>query len=139
VSNPIFIDTSAIYAFLDGNDENHSSALEMVSIHATRGAAGEEHLVTHSGVVIETVALIARRIGLEAVREFHNSVLPTIEVQWVAPSLYSRAMAALLAAGKRGISLVDWMSFEIMREHGIDTAFAFDQDFSDQGFTVYTG
>lgn len=139
MSNPIFIDTSAIYAFLDGNDENNSLALEMVGLHATRGAVGDEHLVTHSGVVIETVALLARRIGTEAVREFHNSVLPAIEVHWVDSSLYGRAMAALLAARKRGISLVDWMSFEIMREHGIDTALVFDEDFTDQGFTVYTG
>lgn len=139
MSTPIFIDTSAIYAFLDGNDENHSSALEMVGLHASRGAVGEEHLVTHSGVVIETVALLARRIGFEAVREFHNSVLPAIEVHWVESSLYSRAMAALLAAGKRDISLVDWMSFETMREHGIDTALAFDEDFTNHGFTIYAG
>lgn len=139
MSTPIFIDTSAIYAFLDERDENHAPALELVSLHATRGAVGDEHLITHSGVVIETVSLLARRIGFEAVREFHSSVLPAIEVHWVESSLYSRAMAALLAAGKRGISLVDWMSFETMREHGIDTALAFDEDFATQGFAIYTG
>ncbi len=137
MSTPIFVDTSAIYAFLDDKDENHASALELVSLHATRGAVGDEHLVTHSGVVIETVALLARRVGFEAVREFQNSVLPAIKVYWVDSSLYARAMAALLAAGKRGISLVNWMSFETMREQGIDTALTFDEDFASQGFTIY--
>lgn len=139
MSTPIFIDTSAIYAFLDQKDENHTAALELVGLHANRGAVGTEHLITHSGVVIETVALLARRVGFEAVREFQSSVLPAITVYWVDSSLYARAMAALLAARKRGISLVDWMSFETMREQGVDTALAFDEDFAKQGFTIYTG
>ena len=139
MSKPIFIDTSAIYAFLDGRDDNHSSAVGLMGVHASRGAAGNEHAVTHSGVVIETVALLARRIGFEAVRQFQDSVLPAIEVHWVDSHLYSRAMSSLLAAGKRSISLVDWMSFEMMREQGIATALAFDDDFNAQGFTPYSG
>ena len=139
MSKPVFIDTSAIYAFLDGRDDNHSPAAELIDVHATRGAAGSEHTVTHSGVVIETVALLARRIGFEAVRQFQHSVLPAIEIRWVDSQLYGRAMSALLAAGKRGVSLVDWMSFEMMREQGITTALAFDDDFKAQGFTIYGG
>jgi predicted nucleic acid-binding protein len=138
VSKPIFIDTSAIYAFLDREDLNHSAAANLLGAHATRGASGDEHLVTHSGVVIETVALLARRLGFEAVRQFQDSVIPAIEVCWVDSSLHGRAMAALLAAGRRSVSLVDWMSFELMREQGIDTALAFDEDFEAQGFTIYT-
>ena len=101
--------------------------------------SGREHIVTHSGVVIETVALLARRIGFEAVRQFQDSVLPAIAIRWVDSHLYGRAMSALLAAGKRSVSLVDWMSFEMMREQGIITALVFDDDFVAQGFTPYSG
>ncbi len=45
-------------------------------------------------------------------------------------------MAALLAAGHRSVSLVDWVSFELMRAERIDCAFAFDADFARQGFAT---
>ena len=40
----------------------------------------------------------------------------------------------MIASGKDGISFVDWTSFVVMREHGIDQALAFDEDFARQGF-----
>lgn len=45
-------------------------------------------------------------------------------------------MSALLGAGRGDVSLVDWTSFELMRERGTDAAFAFDDDFPAQGFTL---
>ena len=60
--------------------------------------------------------------------------VPALEIVWITESLYQRAMAALLAAAKRGVSLTDWTSFEVMRERGIERAFAFDRHFAEQGF-----
>jgi predicted nucleic acid-binding protein len=37
---------------------------------------------------------------------------------------------------RRRTSLVDWVSFEVMRRRGIETAFAFDRDFATAGFAV---
>jgi predicted nucleic acid-binding protein len=54
----------------------------------------------------------------------------------VDPDLHDRAISAMLAARRRDVSLVDWTSFELMRHHGIKSAFAFDSDFTDQGFSV---
>jgi predicted nucleic acid-binding protein len=48
--------------------------------------------------------------------------------------LHDRAIAALLTAGARDLSLVDCVSFEVMRLLGLDTAFAFDAHFAQQGF-----
>lgn len=50
--------------------------------------------------------------------------------------LHRRAITAMLAARRRPVSLVDWTSFEVMRSRGIGSAFAFDDDFAAQGFTV---
>jgi len=44
-------------------------------------------------------------------------------------------MGALLTAAARDLSLVDCVSFAIMRERNLDTAFAFDRHFTQQGFT----
>jgi predicted nucleic acid-binding protein len=43
-------------------------------------------------------------------------------------------MATLLAAGRRKLSLVDCVSFELMRGCGCNHAFAFDAHFEEQGF-----
>jgi len=45
-------------------------------------------------------------------------------------------ISALLAAAKRNLSLVDCVSFELMGNLGIRTAFAFDAHFKDAGFEV---
>jgi len=41
-----------------------------------------------------------------------------------------------LATGKRKLSVVDCISFIVMRQQQTETAFAFDAHFSEQGFTV---
>ena len=46
------------------------------------------------------------------------------------------AAAALLAAGRRGISLVDCSSFEVMRRLGLERAFAFGRHFAEAGFQL---
>lgn len=45
-------------------------------------------------------------------------------------------MTEFLVTQRRAPSLVDFVSFEVMRERGITTAFAFDDDFRRQGFEL---
>ena len=45
-------------------------------------------------------------------------------------------VVALLAASRRGLSLVDCVSFEVMRESGLKSAFTFDGHFREYGFTA---
>ena len=75
-----------------------------------------------------------QRLGIDAARALHDDVLPLIRVRWVDEEIHRRATAALLAASRRRLSLVDCASFEVMRDEGVRTAFAFDRDFADQGF-----
>lgn len=128
----VFVDTSAIYAFLVPEDDQHKEAKALVeSLRAV-----EPTLVSSSYVLQETVALLQARIGVPAVRTFQKHFAPALEVEWIGVALYQRAMAALLAADKRGVSLTDWTSFEVMRDRGIEQAFAFDGHFDEQGFRV---
>jgi predicted nucleic acid-binding protein len=53
---------------------------------------------------------------------------------WVDEAAHAAGVAALLAALPTRISLVDFVSFEVMRERGISRAFAFDDDFRKAGF-----
>lgn len=61
---------------------------------------------------------------------------PAIEVVWTDAGLHDIALAAFLASGRRGPSLVDCASFETMRRRAIDVAFAFGPHFKQQGFSV---
>jgi predicted nucleic acid-binding protein len=126
----IFIDTSAFFALLDRDDANHlKSKRKWGDI-----LSYENTLVTSNYVLVECFALMQSRIGLEAVRGFQEDVLPLINIEWVTSEIHKSGVSALLAASRRKLSLVDCVSFEIMRTLGIKTVFAFDLHFAEQGF-----
>ncbi|MGH2819877.1 MAG: type II toxin-antitoxin system VapC family toxin [Actinomycetota bacterium] len=125
-----FVDTSAFYALLDRDDDHHAAAHDWA--RAARGSS--EELVTHNYVVVETAAVAHRRLGAPAVRAFREGLLRVVSVGYVDERLDGRAWTAYLASLRRGESLVDRVSFEYMRDRDIERAFAFDADFSDEGF-----
>ncbi len=127
----IFVDTSAVLPLLNANDPDHSSANDVLRRHLDSA-----RLITHNYVVVETTALVQRRFGMRGVRLFVERLLPRIEVFWIDRARHDRAMASLLAGGRRGISFVDAVSFDLMRELGMQDAFAYDNDFGREGFTL---
>jgi uncharacterized protein len=128
----IFIDTSAFYALLDRDDSVHQKARKVWA-----DLLGAEHtLVTSNYILIETFALLQNRIGMEAVRGFHDDLLPLISVEFVSSGLHRSGISSFLSASRRSLSFVDCISFEIIRTLGIKTVFAFDQHFKEQGFIV---
>lgn len=60
--------------------------------------------------------------------------MPIMRLHWVDRAHHDRASAAFFTAGDRNLSLVDCVSFKVMRNLGIETAFTFDRHFSEQGF-----
>lgn len=127
----IFFDTSAAFALLDERDPNHQAAND-----AFRRHIDAERFVTHNYVVLETIALLRRRLGIRAVRAFIDRLQPLLEVTWIDAARHERATVDLLASRRRRVSLVDCVSFEVMREVGARTAFAYDADFRREGFTL---
>lgn len=125
-----FVDTSALYALLDEDDANHGRAISILA--RLRG----EELVTHAYVIVETLALVVRRLGWAATTHVIDVILPVIAVQAVDESLHLQALAAYREAGSTGVSLVDRTSFAFMRTHRVARAFAFDTDFESAGFTL---
>jgi len=125
-----FVDTSALFALLDRDDAHHQRAAR--AFGELRGSP----LVTHSYVVVESVALTQSRLGAAALRRLCHDLLGVIEVEWVGSDLHKAALTVLLASDSLSVSLVDWVSFAFMRERGIAEALAFDQHFARQGFTA---
>jgi predicted nucleic acid-binding protein len=96
----------------------------------------DAELVTSNYVVHETVALLQRRWGIVAVRDWERDLEPGFQIVWIDAEVHARAMIALIAAASRRISLTDWASFEIIRQERIDRAFTFAEDFRNRGFEV---
>ena len=128
----LFVDTSALFAIMDAGDRNHRAAFAV-----WQGLLkSRDGLQTSNYVILETVALLQNRIGLEAVRLFTADILPIIPVAWVDEGVHRSAHHALLVAGRRQMSIVDCVSFELMRRLDLDRAFCFDPHFAEQGFAV---
>ncbi|MCJ7587021.1 MAG: PIN domain-containing protein [Candidatus Aminicenantes bacterium] len=126
----VFVDTSALLAVLDRRDGRHESAkrtwIELLE-------AGRL-LVCHNYILVETSAVLARRMGMEAARLFVRDVVPALRVVWITRDIHEAAVGAQLAAGRRALSLVDCASFEIMRRAGLRAVFAFDPHFEEFGY-----
>ncbi len=123
------VDTSALYALVSATDTHHRAAAA-----AFPELARSTDLVCHNYIVVETTAILGKRLGRDAVRDLHERILAPIPLMWVDERAHSAAVSALLAS--RGPSFVDLVSFEVMRRLGIERAFAFDPHFAEYGFEL---
>ncbi len=128
----VFADTSALFALLVRDDDMYARAEANFAYFGDRQA----RLLTSSFVLVETIALLQRRVGLDAVRDFNSKIIPLLEVVWVDADWHNKAMNRLLTQKGKDLSLVDCMSFEIMEAHEIMEAFTFDRHFEEKGFKI---
>jgi uncharacterized protein len=128
----VFLDTSGLYAVFDRDDANHARA-RAAWVEWLRESTV---LLTNNYVLVETTALLQHRIGVAAVRAFHEEVIPLLQVDWVTEQQHLSGVEVVLAASRKKLSLVDCVSFQTMRSRGIRTAFSFDAHFREQGFVT---
>lgn len=128
----LFVDTSAFLALLNAEDKEHRSAHARWLGWIDEGVSFE----THNYVILESHALIQNRLGMAAVQDFERAIQPLLAVHWIHPKTHQSAVQLLLAANRRGLSLVDCTSFVVMGQTGIESVFAFDQHFAEQGFQL---
>lgn len=128
----VFADTSALYALFDRDDAGHPRA---AAAWGQLLAAGRP-VLTSNYVLVETTALLQRRIGLAAVHDLDEHIVPLMTVRWVTEELHRRATSRLFREDQRGLSLVDCTSFVMMEAEAVRDAFALDEDFSAAGFRL---
>ncbi|GAB4461078.1 MAG: type II toxin-antitoxin system toxin 23S rRNA-specific endonuclease VapC20 [Anaerolineales bacterium] len=128
----IFIDTSAFLAILGTDDSNHQRAMDCWLNLLTE----EQALLTNNYVLVESIAIIQKRLGLSAVRDFHERLLPFVNVEWIDANQHETSIRFVFAANRRQLSLVDCSGFETMRRLKIEKVFTFDDHFREQGFEV---
>jgi predicted nucleic acid-binding protein len=128
----VFADTSALYAILDRDDGNHAAAAAIWSAILD----ADTRTVTTNYSIVETSALVQRRLGLTALRVFHEDICPLLDVDWITADRHDAAIQAVLAASRRKLSLVDCVSFDSARRLGIRDAFSFDAHFREHGLRL---
>ncbi|MDW7711325.1 MAG: PIN domain-containing protein [Deferrisomatales bacterium] len=126
----VFVDTSAIVALLVSSDEAHERAVAAFAGLRRRLAS----LVTTSYVLVETYALLGRRLGPAAVASFRTDFAPLLEVVWIGEELHDRGLDLLLEKSARTLSLVDAVSFIVLRDLNLREVFAYDAHFASEGY-----
>src|SRR5512136_1592824 len=119
----IFLDTSAIYALADKADPHHADACKKFDLALKAG----EIFLLHNYILVESAVLLQARLGLQSARAFLKDA-KAFDTEWVDSALHQGALEELEKIGKGGISLVDCMSFVVMRRRSVKKALAFDTD-----------
>ncbi len=127
----IFLDTSAVMALADSGDEHHAKAVAAMAKLTAEGDA----LLTHNYVLVESAALLQRRLGLHSSLAFLKDA-EKLTVHWITPGDHDEAVGLLKERNRRRLSFVDCMSFVVMRKYGVTAALAYDADFEAEGFEV---
>ena len=127
-----FVDTSALFALINSNDEFHQQAKDQWKTLLEK----KDGLFSNNYVILESISLIQRRYGMDWIHALYTEVLSLLEIDWVDESQHQAAVDTFLKSNRRQLSLVDCSSFETMHHLGIETVFAFDEHFREQGFNV---
>jgi predicted nucleic acid-binding protein len=127
----IFLDTSALLALLDADDEFHQRASAFYD-----QLLGEDcELWVSSYVRVETIALVHRRIGFGPLRELVESLDVTTTTVWVDEHMHGAVWSEFVGRQGRRLSFVDCSTLLIATSLGA-TVFTFDSDFSLEGLPV---
>lgn len=124
----VIVDTSAIYALIDRSDEFHQKAKQIVKELSLKRV----DLILTNFVLAETHALILSRLGHELAREWIKNLIWTIE--HVNRDDEKRAREIIINFQDKTFSYIDASTFAVMERLKIDSAFSFDNHFTQYGW-----
>lgn len=128
----VFVDTSGFYAAMDNADPFHATAVQLFR----RAVTENWSLVTTNYVAHESWALIQRRLGMEAVKDFDHGLLRPGRLIFVDTTLHQAGVQRCLAENRRNLSLTDCVSLEWMERSRIAEAIAHDAHFLEAGIRL---
>lgn len=130
-----FIDTSALLALSHARDQHHARAMEIAERHRRAGGTFVGTTLILSEFYSHLLYLRDAAVARAALRHLLDDPIQS----WVevGPGRVREAMSGWLARYEdEAFSLVDAVSFEVMRTGKVTTAFAFDHHFEVAGFEL---
>ena len=130
--NKVFIDTSYLLALELAKDQHHLIALQ----HWQNVPLTSTQFITTSYIFDEIVTFF-NRYGYHAqAAKLGDSILssPTIQLVHINESWFYQGWNYFCQHGDKAYSLTDCISFVVMTEMGIKTAYTFDHHFVQAGF-----
>lgn len=134
--NLVFLDTSYVLAVQLANDQDHARASE----HWRRIEALDSPptLVTTTDVFNEIVTFLKKRRQHDLACAIGNYLLTStvVRLTHVDEDLFEKGWTLLQQQSDKTYSLTDCISFVLMQQLGIHTAYTFDHHFRQAGFDV---
>ena len=129
----LLADTGALIALFNPRDTLHERAKTFA-----REAAESRFVVTEL-ILSETVTRLRVRTGAARAADVGAALLSSrrYEVLFVDTPLVEAGLADLRRFADKRLSLVDAVSFAVIRSLALDGSFTFDRVFRDCGFAVY--
>lgn len=129
--NQIFVDTVYLLALISRRDQYHEQAVRLGT-----QIDGYLWLVTDA-VLLEVGNALARNHKREVVRAIQQLLTSDdVRVVHLTPQLFDKAFALYSSYQDKTWSLVDCVSFVVMREEGVTVALTSDRHFEQAGFQV---
>jgi predicted nucleic acid-binding protein len=131
LADRVLIDTSVFYALTSEADSFHQRAIDTYE----RLVDWDRELWTTSYILVETIALIHRRLGYAALAQLTDSLGRHLQIFWIESTVHSEAWRRLAANQGVGMSFVDWTTALASTTLGAPV-FTFDRDFVREGISV---
>jgi predicted nucleic acid-binding protein len=129
-----FIDTSALIALIYEDDQYHDEAMQIQEeLDGKR-----TRCVTTDYVLTEVYAFLVSRVGRFAADLFDDALQEeeNLIIVFQGEEGFYKAQELFRQYPDKDYSLVDCASFATMQERGVNTVFAFDEDFRHFGFQL---
>ena len=129
----LLADTGALLALFNRRDEYHRQANAFV-----RTEARTQFVVTEL-ILSETVTRLRVRSDAARAADIGTALLNSrrYDVVFVDGALFESGLSNLRKFSDKRLSLVDAVSFAVIRTLALDGAFTFDRDFRDCGFRTF--
>ena len=126
--NRIFVDTSAWYAIIDKNDQDHAAAVSKIQIL-------DRPLVTSNYIFDEILTLLQVRVGPSIAIPFGQKLWDqeVSALVRITEEDEEKAWRVFRQCADKGFSFTDCTSFALLERLDINTVFAFDDHFVQYG------
>jgi len=131
----VFVDTSAWIMLLNGSEQCHDEAAAIYC------RLQNIKLVVSNYIVSETYTWLSKKKDFQTAYSFLQSIrrkaeLDQLDLVYADSVLEKQAQKLLEKYAEHRISYVDAVSFSIMKNFEIQTAFAYDRHFKTAGFSI---